>query len=358
VSRVPDAVSQIEARRIGNDVYITLLVPSQNVDQSQPADVGRVDLLAVTADRMPPADSFLRVAERVASVPVARHSSTEKGASPGDAPDPSRVVQGARTTIREQLDSNRLTPTAVGADAVKGIEPDEAGQATVPRRYYMAVAYSDRNRSVGRGEVTSVPVIPPPAAPTGVTGSYSETSIAVSWGPSQGSLAYNVYRDDRSQPEAESTTPPVPINAMPLGTPSFSEPVEFGRERCYRVRAVRTEGGSPVEGDASERRCVTPEDTFGPAAPKGLQAVTHSDGIALKWEANTEKDLAGYLVLRGRAGDATLLPLMPTPIVETQFIDRNVMSGVRYVYAVVAVDTRAPSPNRSPESDRNDATAP
>jgi hypothetical protein len=364
LSRVPDAVSQIEARRIGNDVYVTFLVPSQNVDQSQPADTARIDVFAVTADRVPPPGSFLQVAERVASVAVARQPSKDKGASRAGEPDTSHAVQGARTTIREQLDVSRLTPKTVVVDEAKASETGEAGQPMAPRRYYMAVAYSDRDRSVGRGEMTSVPASPPPGPPAGVTSSYSETSIALSWTPAEGATAYNVYRDDTKETEAPGTPPasasgpPAPVNGKPLDAPSFSEPVAFGRERCYRIRAIRTEDGSQVEGEASERRCETPEDRFPPAAPSGLVALTQSDGIALKWVPNTETDLAGYLVLRGRAGDATLLPLTPTPVVQTQFMDRDVMSGMRYVYAVVAVDTRAPAPNRSPESERNEATAP
>ena len=79
-----------------------------------------------------------------------------------------------------------------------------------------------------------------------------------------------------------------------------------------------------------------------------------SGEITVEWVANTDADLAGYLVLRGSAGDDTLQPITDAPIRETQFVDRNVTPGVRYAYAVVAVDTAA---NRSAASMRYEATA-
>jgi hypothetical protein len=44
-------------------------------------------------------------------------------------------------------------------------------------------------------------------------------------------------------------------------------------------------------------------------------------------------------------------------VIETQFTDTTVMPGTRYVYAVVAVDSRLPVPNISGESERIEETA-
>jgi fibronectin type 3 domain-containing protein len=70
----------------------------------------------------------------------------------------------------------------------------------------------------------------------------------------------------------------------------------------------------------------------------------------LIWEPNTEKDLAGYLVLRGESG-GPLSPLTKEPIQETTYRDTTVRPGTTYEYAVVAVDN-APTPNRSDYSNR------
>jgi hypothetical protein len=66
--------------------------------------------------------------------------------------------------------------------------------------------------------------------------------------------------------------------------------------------------------------------------------VPGSGEITVEWMPNVESDVAGYLVLRGTAGDDTLQPMTTAPIREMRFVDRNVTPGVRYAYAVIAVD--------------------
>jgi hypothetical protein len=137
----------------------------------------------------------------------------------------------------------------------------------------------------------------------------------------------------------------------------FSELVRFGIERCFVVRAARGAGATMLESAPSPEICVTPRDVFAPAPPAGLAAVPAAGSISLIWSPNTEADLAGYLVLRGEAGAATLAPVTAVPVREARFLDDNVASGVRYQYAVVAVDGRVPVPNRSTPSARVEATA-
>jgi fibronectin type 3 domain-containing protein len=106
-----------------------------------------------------------------------------------------------------------------------------------------------------------------------------------------------------------------------------------------------------MESDPTTPVCVTPVDTFPPAAPQNLDAVTSDGGVSLIWESVGDKDVAGYVVLRGDASSETLAPLNTEPIRETTFRDTTVQTGRSYVYAVVAVDTAVPS-NRSQESNR------
>jgi hypothetical protein len=57
-------------------------------------------------------------------------------------------------------------------------------------------------------------------------------------------------------------------------------------------------------------------------------SITSSEGaITLIWAPNAEPDIAGYLVLRGEAGDATLTPVTDTVVTETRFTESNGEAG-------------------------------
>src|SRR5262249_7634900 len=116
--------------------------------------------------------------------------------------------------------------------------------------------------------------------------------------------------------------------------------IEWGATRCYAVRAVETIGEMTLESELGEPECEELVDTFAPAAPKGLNAVSSEGAINLIWEANTESDLAGYYVLRGLP-DATPEPTPPTPTRAASFLDTTLRPGARYVYGVVGVEKAA-----------------
>jgi fibronectin type 3 domain-containing protein len=112
--------------------------------------------------------------------------------------------------------------------------------------------------------------------------------------------------------------------------------------------------GTDVVGPPSPKTCVFLKDTFPPAAPKALAVIPLPGVINLSWDANTEKDLAGYHVLRGEAPGDTLRPITTAPVAAATYRDETVTPGTRYVYAVVAVDRAG---NQSPESNRQEETA-
>jgi hypothetical protein len=284
----------------------------------------------------------------------------------------------------------------------------------VPRRFYMALGFSGRGRPGPPGTVLELPLIQLPDPPADLRVTYTSDMVALAWPPSGGILGfvtdralpiepppfddlapppapgsaapvldvlpgptrYNVYREVAPDPLVLPPSPavarlrqadpavaavtllPTPLTAQPVEALTFSDAiVEFERQQCYEIRAARGVAPQLVEGDPSPRVCVTPIDTFPPVAPSGLTAVAAEGAIGLLWEPNVDLDLGGYVVLRGKAGDATLLPLTDAPIVEARFTDKTVMPGVRYVYAVVAVDSRVPLPNVSDESARVEETA-
>jgi hypothetical protein len=165
---------------------------------------------------------------------------------------------------------------------------------------------------------------------------------------------YDVY-EVAGNASPDSPEPPTPLTPEPIAATEFTQTgITLGRERCFEVRAVDVLDGVHVRGPASPPACASFADTFAPPPPRDLVAVAVPGAISLIWEPSGAADVAGYLVLRAEAGSATLAPLTATPVTTPSYRDETVRAGVRYVYAVVAVDHAG---NRSAESNRIEETA-
>lgn len=395
----PGAVTGLEARRVGDRVTVRFTLPERNDDNSTPADVARVDVYALSvrqAADAPPGPEFAREAARIGTATPKAGETTasvsetlgpdalkffepERPAVPPPSSAPAAGAAGTpaaeATSALEKETPAKETPaqaaaakeTAAKETAVK--EEDEAPAAAdqpaaaakaapVPVRVYMAVPVNAKGRR-GVGATVAVPLVDPPAAPGTPLATYDETAIELTWVAPEGeSLSFNVYEVTGEQAragDAGAGLPPSPLNAAPLAKAPFEDArLAFGTTRCYRVTAVAPAGALRLESAPSPAACVTPVDTFPPPAPAGVSAVAGPGTISLIWDAVERPDLAGYLVLRGDAAGGTLQALTPEPIKETTFRDAAVQPGVRYVYAVVAVDT---AKNLSAQSARVEETA-
>jgi hypothetical protein len=221
------------------------------------------------------------------------------------------------------------------------------------------------------GNAPSAAAAPPPAAPApgAAPGTVTPAAPAAvqtlaplpakSLGFTSEATLYHVYElPRRDLPEDPfAITLPAPLTPQPLpGRQHVVKGVTFGVERCFIVRAVDRLAGAVVQSPASPATCVTPQDTFPPAAPQALAAIAGEGVISLIWEANTESDLAGYLVLRGEAPGDTLQAITIEPVTATTYRDTSARPGTRYVYAIVAVDRATPQ-NVSAQSNRVEESA-
>lgn len=395
--RVPTRILDVSARRMGHTVYVKFTVPAANQDGTTPADLERVDVFAYTAAQ--PTDSpTLKNATLIATVPVSEPPRPDENAPPEGATPPPRgpgLDQGAIAVVTETLgpvslqvvapepSRNVVAPIATPLTDRPLISP--LGERP-PTRFYAAVPVSRRGRKGAPSGRVAVSLVSPPPAPTAPALRYDETTLVVLWsapfdspqpvqtpdepgeqpsrprGVAVRAVSYNVYEIKQEPAPSEtnaaaSATQPTPINEKPLQTVRFDDSrMTFGVERCYAVRLVDTFSELSVESEASPPTCVTPVDTFPPPAPASLATIASEGAIDLIWEPVSASDLAGYVVLRGRAPGETLQPLTPTPIRQAFFHDTTVERGVRYVYEVVAVDN-AERPNRSAPSNRQEEAA-
>ena len=387
-------ITDVEVARIADRVYIQFTVPSENQDRTAPADLARVDVYALTAQPTPersraPFDKdWLEAASLVASIPLRpplppETPLPEVGLAVDAGPDARLRNQGDVVIVVERLTPDTLIPVAIGdpdddegqADAVQD-RPVVAPLVSLPlvaQRAYVVFGVSSRGRNGPPSDPAVLPLANVPGPPSAPAVSYGEAAIQVSWtAPDTARLPVQAEASGdtlASTPIIEGPEPskyevydvstltgidlnmPDPINANPLeGTVLTDTRVTFGATRCYAVRVLNEVDGFQIRSAESPATCVVLTDTFAPAAPAGLIAVADQGVINLVWDANTEEDLAGYLVLRGRASDATRERLTPELILKATYRDTAVEPDKRYRYEVLAVDTARP-PNISLPSD-------
>ncbi len=410
---VPNAPANVAVGRVGSEAQLRFDVPSTNQNGPGAVAIDRIEVFAATvaAGAVRPANrELLTTKYRIATVAV-KPPPVEGEEPPAESAPDTRPGPGERTTFVETLTEKTLqpvfttpapkTPTAAAASAAgtpgsiapvpalpPPIEPvpplpdaegaippvtrlpepgalllaalpgattelptaPPTGAAAVPARIYTVRGVTKSGRPGPPSTRVELPLMDPPAEPSSPHATATETAIVLTWLPQAtpaGRISYNIYKAGSSDP----------INGAPVAEAKYERAgVTFGTEECFTVRAVQRIGAVSLESSPSTPVCLTPRDTFAPAAPKGLSIVAATGTMNLGWDANTESDLAGYLILRGEAPGDTLQPLTPAPITATSYEDKTVKPGVRYIYAIVAVDKASP-PNRSTPSARVEETA-
>src|SRR5262245_42321823 len=102
IVHIPEAVQQVSARRAGNDVFVTMTVPSTNIDKTKPADIARIEVYGYTGTTLPPKARFLDVATPVATVSILPPViEDDKKAEPAEGRPPSPPVERGHQSARD-----------------------------------------------------------------------------------------------------------------------------------------------------------------------------------------------------------------------------------------------------------------
>jgi hypothetical protein len=367
--KLPVPPPDLAATRRGNTVDLSFTVPSTNTDGTRPANVAAADVYAITAPvTVPPLTdaNLIKYGTKVGTVAVKAPRDpnlTADADDPADEVDPPEgpgLDQGAIARMNEPLTGEALTMVVVPPDKHAAPAPSAASSdgpllgppAALPVRTYAVLGTSTRGRKGPLSKRVIVPLVPPPPRPAPATIAYDESAITVSWTmpgaaaaaaddavlparligtAPRPAITFNVY--DTTNADAAVKLTAAPIDALTY----VDKRIVWGEKRCYAVVATQKVEEATIESDPPPSTCETLVDTFPPAVPKELKAISGEGAINLIWEPNAERDLAGYLVFRGVEPAETLRQITPAPIVEPSFKD-GVQPGVAYVYVVRAVD--------------------
>jgi hypothetical protein len=322
---IPKPVSDLEAVRTGSTVRLTWTNPRETTDGELIRKPGKV----VVYRRLSTEASGQRVANVVLK------------------PTLKEQQPGVKQTVTDSL-----TEILSGGTAAKF--PDFVS--------YTVVAESGSGKNGGPSEEADVPlvaVLPKPqiamkVIPGGVVISWQNDALPQDSGHFQTSHIYRIMRREEGAKE------PVKVGEAPAvgsGIEFLDSGVEWQKSYQYWVTPVTSwqvaGKHGEVEGESSSEATIVANDTFPPARPAGLQAVssgqTEQPGIDLTWTPNTDQDLAGYNIYR-QLGDQPATKINTELVKTPSFHDGNVQPGATYIYSVTAVDLRGNESTRSEQA--------
>ena len=222
-----------------------------------------------------------------------------------------------------------------------------------PGAYFYAVAVVDASGNVGRrsgGAAATVPDRTPPPPPTNLAADATAGGeVALSWTPpSVGDFAGVLVLRRRvaadggpyrgGQADLQLTLDPIrAVRYLDDGTPG-----ELQEGAFYRFGVVARDTAS-LSSDTASVVLQIPDATP-PPAPAALTAEVDDDArrTVLLWQPSLAADVGGYRLYRD---GATLAATGPGGL---RHVDTTAAEGVRYTYAVAAVDTLG---NEGPRSE-------
>jgi hypothetical protein len=198
----------------------------------------------------------------------------------------------------------------------------------------------------------------PPRAPEALHLESNKYEVSLTWkykGKDEDMIGYHIYRSQ----DVDTNFQQVNNEIITEEINEYTDVLNKHGNYYYRVSSVDQSGNESFSNESFiEIRDFTP-----PSRPQKLKATADVGRINLKWDANKEPDLLGYMVQR-RLKDATkkdFTLITSKPIKEinyTDMISKNVKN--QFVYRVLAIDTvyNKSNPSDIVEARMPDVTAP
>jgi predicted small lipoprotein YifL len=320
IKKIPQNVEVFEITQRGEKLILEWENPSAYADGSSLSEIAEIEIWIAEKDGEISAEEFKKIARLAVLIKRERFSDYQKRG--GVAPGKFRYLY-------------ELT-----------------GKDVTQRSLAFGLIVKDRKKR--KSEFSDVLSIEPKIIslpPKVIKATVFKDRIEITWNPPEKNIdqsspphfkGYNIYmQGDEGSAHL--------LNSQLVKERKYSDKdILFGEVYLYFLRAVASDSPTLAESDNSDVIEVLAKDTFAPAVPSGLVSIAADDFISISWDANLEKDLAGYRVWRKMEGEDEFTLLTPQPVQENAFNDTNVEKNKRYYYAVSAQDR---SGNESPKSE-------
>lgn len=208
---------------------------------------------------------------------------------------------------------------------------------------------TSKNRESSFSELKRIIPKSLPLPPSGLQAKMVENSVTLEWNRPETNIdsstppnvvGYNVYRESDFE-EFHRINP-----TLIEGTSFVDRDIIYNVTYRYYVRASDTSSSPYTESDNSFATDIRTEDTLIPAVPTGLVAVAGEDFVSLSWDANKERDIAGYRVWRKNGSEGEFVAVSEL-VTENVYYDPKVEKAQRYLYAITALDVNGNESQRS-----------
>lgn len=161
--------------------------------------------------------------------------------------------------------------------------------------------------------------LPPPSAPTGLTGTAGDAEANLTWNSVAKATGYNVYKNG------------VKITSSPISTTAYKVTgLTNDTTYTFEVTAVNADGESLKSNTVNIKPVVSI-----PNAPTGLKATAGNKEVSLTW--NSTASATGYNVYESN------VKLNSTLITGTSYMVTGLTNGTSYSFAVTAVNSTGES---------------
>jgi hypothetical protein len=292
--RIPGKVTDLRAAQQEDRIVINFTVPELTAE-GLPLKLGKVDLLAGPFAKAP--------------------FNAETWAA------------GAKT-----LDTSTVKP---GPATVEVASSGWSGQEV----FFRVRVIGDRGKDGGWSDFANLRVIAPLRKPDGPKLESTAQGVKLTWaGPREpAGVAFRIRRREGQGAVAEVATA--------TGYEWLDTQARYGETYEYSIQSLVTADGARAESAPSDPVSILPVDRHPPAVPSGLTALAGPSSIELSWDPNGEVDFAGYFVYRAAGGGA--FERIAGPLSAPSFSDKDARPGVKYRYAVSAVDQVGNESDRS-----------